>query len=242
MNELIDEIEEQTRELSAEGFVLHVARRFGDRVALSSSLGAEDQVLTDMVCRLTPRFRIFTLDTGRIPEETYDVIAATNERYGIRITVLFPDREEVESMVNKEGPNLFYRSVEARRLCCRVRKVLPLRRQLKELGCWMTGLRRKQSTTRTALRRVEWDEANGLVKANPLVDWTTKQVWDYIREHKVPYNRLHDLGYPSIGCAPCTRAVSAGEDLRSGRWWWELPDHKECGLHVAYGRAVGKSR
>jgi len=204
---------------------------FGDRAAFASSLGAEDQVLTDMLCRLTPAPRIFTLDTGRLPQETYGAIQATNERYGIRIELLFPDREQVEALVAERGPNLFYEGVEQRKRCCFVRKVLPLRRELAQLDAWITGLRREQSVTRAEVRPVEWDGANGLVKINPLYGWTDRQVWDYVRDHDVPYNRLHDIGYPSIGCAPCTRAVRRVEDVRAGRWWWEAPEHKECGLH-----------
>jgi phosphoadenosine phosphosulfate reductase len=154
--------------------------------------------------------------------------------------VLFPDPRDVEAMVNRHGPNLFLQSVELRKECCRVRKVLPLRRELAALDAWVTGLRREQADTRIGLDRIEWDDANGLYKVNPLADWTTEQVWEYIRAHDVPYSRLHERGYPSIGCAPCTRAVDPGEDLRAGRWWWELPEHKECGLHWKDGKLVRK--
>jgi len=236
MKELVESLAAETGDLTAQEFLLHVVKRFGDRVALASSLGAEDQVVTDMLCSIAPRPRIFTLDTGRLPQETYDAIQATNERYGIRIKILFPDRQEVEDLVNGGGPNLFYDSVEARRACCQVRKVRPLRRELATLDAWITGLRREQSVTRAELARVHWDEANGLVKLNPLADWAEDQVWDYVRSHNVPTNRLHALGYPSIGCAPCTRAVAEGEDVRAGRWWWEDPEHKECGLHPGRAR------
>ncbi|MFA6132971.1 MAG: phosphoadenylyl-sulfate reductase [Phycisphaerae bacterium] len=227
--------------MDAGALIAHAISRFGQRVALASSLGAEDQVLTDMLVRLTPQPRIFTLDTGRLPRETYDLIDATRKRYGIEIEVLFPDRADVEQLVT-EGVNLFYDSVEGRKACCHVRKVIPLRRKLAELDAWITGLRREQAVTRADLASVEWDQANGLTKINPLIDWSTEQIWDYIRRHDVPYNALHDRGYPSLGCAPCTRAVQPGEDIRAGRWWWEQPQHKECGLHVVNGQLTRKVR
>ncbi|UCD52583.1 MAG: phosphoadenylyl-sulfate reductase [Phycisphaerales bacterium] len=227
----VAELTEATKGLDALQLLGHVVKQFGDQVALASSLGAEDQVLTDMLCKICDKPRIFTLDTGRLPEETYEVITTTREKYGIAIDILFPDRQQVEEMVNAHGPNLFYESVEARQRCCRIRKIEPLKRVLSNLQAWICGLREEQSMTRTGLQRVEWDETFGLLKISPLADWTTTQVWDYIRANDVPYNRLHDQGYPSIGCAPCTRAVAAGEDIRSGRWWWEQPEHKECGLH-----------
>lgn len=227
--------------LTAERRVARAVEAFGEKFALASSMGAEDQVLTDMVCRTAPTMRIFTLDTGRLPPETYELIERTNERYGIRTQVMFPDSREVEDMVNQEGPNLFYRGTELRKRCCLVRKVLPLRRALQGLDAWMTGLRREQSGTRSELSVAEWDESNELVKVNPLADWTDKQVWRYIRERDVPYSALHDRGYPSIGCGPCTRAVEQGADIRSGRWWWERPEQKECGLHVVDGK-LGRKR
>jgi thioredoxin-dependent adenylylsulfate APS reductase len=176
---------------------------------------------------------VFTLDTGRLNQETYDCMDAIRERYGIQIEVFFPDSNGVEEMVRENGLNLFYNSVELRKLCCGVRKVEPLNRALKGLDAWMTGLRREQAVTRADVRRIELDEDHGnIIKINPLVDWSYGDVWDYIRRKSVPYNRLHKQGYPSIGCAPCTRAVKPGEDLRAGRWWWENPNAKECGLHV----------
>ncbi|MFA6600571.1 MAG: phosphoadenylyl-sulfate reductase [Candidatus Omnitrophota bacterium] len=218
--------------LKAEEVLREVFKIFNrERIALASSLAAEDQVLTDMVLKARPGSRIFTLDTGRLPQETYRVIEATAERYSFRYEVLFPDTGAVEKMVSENGPNLFYASRENRQLCCRVRKVEPLRRQLAGLDAWICGLRRDQAVTRAEVSKIEWDEANGLVKINPLADWTAEDVWNYIHAHNVPYNALHDQGYPSIGCAPCTRAVKLGEDARAGRWWWERPDQKECGLH-----------
>lgn len=227
----VADITAETSGLDPEQLLRHVVDKFADKIALASSFGAEDQVLTDMLYKVSDSPRIFTLDTGRLPQETYDVMAATRERYGIQIEILFPDRKQVEDMVNTRGPNLFYESIEARKLCCQIRKVEPLKRMLSGLQAWICGLRAEQSLTRTGLQRVEWDETFGLLKICPLADWTTEQVWDYIRNNDVPYNKLHDEGYPSIGCAPCTRAIGPDDDIRSGRWWWEEPEHKECGLH-----------
>lgn len=205
---------------------------FGDEIAFATSFGAEDQVITDLLFSHSRTFRIFTLDTGRLPQETCNVFEETRKRYGISIKILFPDTEQVESMVNEHGPNLFYDSVEKRKLCCRLRKIEPLKRELSGLKAWICGLRKEQSVTRSELNAAQWDEGNGLVRICPLANWTTQQVWEYIRNNNLPYNKLHDNGYPSIGCAPCTRAVKDGEDIRAGRWWWELPEHKECGLHL----------
>jgi phosphoadenosine phosphosulfate reductase len=216
-----------------------VLDQFGRKVALSSSFGAEDMVLIDMLMSIDPLARIFTLDTGRLPQETYSLMDATRERYGAAVEVFFPQAEAVQSMVAAHGLNLFYHSVENRQLCCGVRKMEPLRRALAGLDAWITGLRREQSMTRTDARKIEWDDANRLVKVNPLVDWSHEDVWRYIREHNVPYNALHDRGYPSIGCAPCTRAVQPGEHERAGRWWWEHPETRECGLHVSEARSQG---
>lgn len=205
---------------------------FGDKIALSNSMGAEDQVLTDMICKIDKSSKIFTLDTGRIFPETYDLIDRTNKRYGIQIQVYFPDAEKVERMVNNKGVNLFFESIENRKECCHIRKIEPLKRAFKGLSVWICGLRHDQSVTRTEVDIVEWDENNDLVKFNPIVDWTEEQIWDYIKKNKVPYNRLHNQGFPSIGCQPCTRAIEKGEDIRAGRWWWENPESKECGLHT----------
>jgi phosphoadenosine phosphosulfate reductase len=211
-----------------------------DNVALASSLGAEDQVLTDMLFRISSPASFFTLDTGRLPQETLDCLKETEQKYGFEYLVYTPNADAVKKMVEEKGLDLFYESVENRKLCCHVRKVEPLGRALKGLKAWICGLRREQSVTRADLNVIEWDDTNGLYKINPLIDWTEKQVWDYIRAQKVPYNKLHDQGYPSIGCAPCTRAVKPGEDIRAGRWWWEHPDKKECGLHFKDGKAARK--
>ena len=199
--------------------------------AFASSFGAEDQVITDILNREALQASVFTLDTGRLPQETYDVLDATRKHYGIEVEVLFPESSAVEAMVRLHGPNLFYESVELRRECCRIRKVQPLARKLSTLTAWICGLRREQSVTRTAVVPVEWDAAFGLYKINPLAEVSEAWVRDYLKKHSVPVNALHDRGYPSIGCAPCTRAIKPGEDLRAGRWWWEMPEHKECGLH-----------
>lgn len=206
--------------------------KYNDKIAFSSSLGAEDQVITDMISKIDKSAKIFTLDTGRLFPETYDLIDRTSKRYGMPIQVYFPDAHQVEDMVKEKGINLFFESIENRKLCCHIRKIEPLKRAFKGLDVWICGLRRDQSVTRTDVQLVEWDEANGLIKLNPLVEWTEEQVWDYIKTNKVPYNRLHDQGFPSVGCQPCTRAIVEGEDLRAGRWWWENPETKECGLHA----------
>ena len=200
--------------------------------AFANSFGAEDMVLTDLICRHAPAIEIFTLDTGRLPAETYTLMQATLARYGARIKPYFPRHEAVEAYVGEHGPNAFYESVDLRKRCCHIRKVEPLQRALAGKKAWITGLRREQAPTRTELGLAEWDAGNGLHKFNPLIDWTHKEVWDYIHHFEVPYNKLHDQHYPSIGCAPCTRAIAVGEDIRAGRWWWENPESKECGLHV----------
>lgn len=203
------------------------------RVVFSSSLGAEDQVITHMMAALMKDPPVFTLDTGRLFYETFELIEKTNQRYGINIKVLFPDTKLVEEMVAIGGINLFYRSVENRKRCCHVRKIEPLKRALKGSKFWITGLRREQSPTRKDLQFAEWDASNHIIKVNPLLDWSEDQVWDYIKTHNVPYNSLHDKGYRSLGCQPCTRQVMPGEDVRAGRWWWEQPETRECGLHKA---------
>ena len=233
LKSLVPALAQQAQAMSAQDVIRLAVERFGKQVAASSSFGAEDMVLIDMLMRVDRTARIVTLDTGRLPQETYTVIDATRERYGATIEVFFPQAEDVQAMVREHGMNLFYESVDLRKLCCGVRKMEPLKRALAGLDAWITGLRRDQSVTRTAVHTIEWDEGNRLIKVNPLVDWTHDDVWKYIREHNVPYNALHDRGYPSIGCGPCTRAVEPGEHERAGRWWWEHPETKECGLHVA---------
>ncbi len=216
---------------SAVGIIAYFLLHFGDRLVLSTSLGLEDQVLTEMVLRQKRDVEVFTLDTGRLFPETYDLIARTNKYFGIRMKTYFPEPVAVEKMVAENGINLFYDSVENRKKCCGIRKVAQLPRAFAGMEAWICGLRKDQSVSRFFNKMVEWDGNNGLVKINPLINWTEKEVWDYIKMHSIPYNLLHDSGFPSIGCEPCTRAIEPGEDIRSGRWWWENEVHKECGLH-----------
>lgn len=241
--ESITTMNERLANAPAEEILAWAAQVFHPRIGFASSFGAEDMVLLDMLSRLHPRPKVFTLDTGRLPQETYDLMEVARARYGA-IEIYAPEAARVEEIVAEHGPNLFYRSIELRKLCCHVRKIEPLRRALDGLDAWITGLRREQAPTRTAIRHVDLDQANGnRVKVNPLADWTGDDVWNYIRAHDVPYNALHDRGFPSIGCAPCTRAVRPGEDPRAGRWWWEQPDQKECGLHPAgLGTAEARAR
>lgn len=221
------EFMEGTPEKALEYFL----NEFPTSSALSSSLSYEDQTLTDMMVKIRKDARIFTLDTGRQFPETYELIDRTNMQYGIRIEVYFPDFRKVQEMVREHGINLFYDSVEFRHLCCNVRKVEPLKRALEGVEIWISGLRREQSVTRANMQMVEYDTADNVIKLNPLILWTEQQVKDYVARNGVPFNKLHKQGFPSIGCQPCTRAVKPGEDIRAGRWWWEDPDHRECGLH-----------
>jgi phosphoadenosine phosphosulfate reductase len=199
----------------------------------ANSFGAEDMVLTDLIAKHCRGIEIFSLDTGRLPPETYQLMQRTTEHYRRKIRVYFPEAAAVESYVRVNGINGFYDSVSQRQDCCHVRKVEPLKRALAGKKAWITGLRRDQAVTRQNLGESEFDADHGLQKFNPLIDWSQLDVWAYISAHQVPYNALHDLGYSSIGCAPCTRAIKPGEDERAGRWWWENADHKECGLHPA---------
>jgi phosphoadenosine phosphosulfate reductase len=208
-------------------------KNFHPRLSLSCSFGnAEGLVLLDMMHRIEPTSRVYVLDTGRLHQATYDLIDRVRDRYGKNVEVVFPEAAAVEQMVREQGMNLFYESLEKRQLCCRLRKVEPNQRYLAELDGYVTGLRRTQGVTRSEVRKVEIEEPLGLVKINPLADWSREQVWDYVRDHRVPVNRLHAEGFPSVGCGPCTRAVAEGDDPRSGRWWWENEDTRECGLHV----------
>ncbi len=208
--------------------------KFHPRLALSCSFGdAEGMVLLDMMHRIEPASRVFVLDTGRMHQETYDLIDRVRDRYDKEVEVVLPDTGAVQSMVREHGMNLFYESLEKRKLCCNLRKVEPSARFLAEVDAYVTGLRRGHGPTRSDTGKVEIDRANGgIVKVNPLADWANDDVWQYVRSHDVPVNRLHGKGFPSVGCAPCTRAIKAGEDPRAGRWWWENPETKECGLHA----------
>lgn len=214
-----------------------VARDFSPAV-FASSLAAEDMVLTDLILKAKLPISIFSLETGRLNQETLDVLAKVKAHYGYDIELFYPQQQAVDRYVAQHGLNAFYESVDLRRECCRIRKVEPLGRALAGKQAWVTGQRRAQSSTRAELAVQELDTANGLTKFNPLADWREEDVWHYIRSNDVPYNALHDQGFPSIGCAPCTRAVQPGEDLRAGRWWWENPDSKECGLHMVDGKLI----
>jgi phosphoadenosine phosphosulfate reductase len=227
----VDDLNKQFEGKSPREVLEFFLDKYKGKIALSSSLSIEDQVLTDLIVKTDKEARIFTLDTGRLFPETYSLIDKTNLRYNIKLEVLFPDYKEVEKLVKAEGINLFYAGIEQRKACCRVRKLEPLKRAFEGLEVWICGLRKEQSVTRQAVQLVEWDENNGLIKLNPLINFTEAEVWEYIRTNSVPYNKLHDQGFPSIGCQPCTRAVQPGEDIRAGRWWWENPEQKECGLH-----------
>lgn len=231
----LEESSTDFEDLTAFEVVTWALENYHPRLALACSFQAEGSVLIDMMYRVCgPAFRIFTLDTGRLNQETYDCMDAIRARYGVGVEVYFPDAMKVQEMVRCHGLNLFYNSIDLRKLCCGVRKVEPLNRALRGLDAWMTGLRREQAVTRADVRKAELDRDHGnIIKINPLADWSSDEVWDYIRRHNLPYNRLHRQGYPSIGCAPCTRAVKPGEDERAGRWWWENPDTRECGLHVS---------
>ena len=221
--------------LSSSDLLSWALEAFGDSFAIASSFQKEDMVLIDLASRIRAGFRVFTLDTGRLHEETYQMIERVRERYGVSVESVFPDRVEIEQMVAQFGPNLFYHSPEARHMCCDARKTRPLGRKLRELRAWATGLRREQSPTRSHVPRVE--EVDGLVKLNPLADWTSAQVAEYTRERDLPLHPLYARGFASIGCAPCTRAIQPGEEERAGRWWWEQ-GQKECGIHFGEDGAV----
>jgi phosphoadenosine phosphosulfate reductase len=207
------------------------------KIAVASSFGAEDVVIIDMIVKINPKARIFTLDTGRLNQETYDLMDEIRSKYNTNIEVKFPDQNEVEQMVRVNGMNLFYQSTGNRKLCCGIRKVHPLNKMLSSLDGWITGLRSDQTDVRSTAQKIEIDEQhNNIIKINPIIEWTWEQTWDYIKKNNVPYNKLHDTGFPSIGCEPCTRAIKPGEPLRAGRWWWESNGEKECGLHADHGK------
>jgi phosphoadenosine phosphosulfate reductase len=227
----------QTLVENTQATLKRIAAEFTPAV-FASSLAAEDMVLTDMILRAKLPIGVFTLETGRLHKETLGMVDRIKETYGYEIKLYKPEPAAVDAYVQQNGLNAFYDSVEMRKECCRIRKVEPLKRALAGNKAWVTGQRRSQSTTRAELAVQENDEAHGMTKFNPLADWSEEDVWNYIRSNKVPYNPLHDKGYPSIGCEPCTRAIQPGEDVRAGRWWWENPESKECGLHVVDGKLV----
>ncbi|MGN6803528.1 MAG: phosphoadenylyl-sulfate reductase [Ginsengibacter sp.] len=218
--------------LPLEEVIRNLAEHFPQKVTFSTSFSYEDQLITDKILSNQLPVNIFTLDTGRLFEETYSCWSATNERYQTKIRAYYPDHTLLESFVAQHGPNSFYESVDQRKACCYVRKVEPLKRALKGNALWITGIRAEHSPNRHDMQQVEWDEGNQIIKYHPLLHWTTQEVKDYINKHNVPYNILHDKGFVSIGCAPCTRAIRPGEDFRAGRWWWEDNTKKECGLHI----------
>jgi len=230
---MLGDLRERFRGAPPEVVLAWAFGRYHPEIALASSFSMEDIVLTAMMAEIRSDARVFALDTGRLNEETYEAAEAVRARFGLRIEWHFPDRAAVEALEREKGLFSFRESLENRHECCRIRKVEPLSRALSGLRAWVTGQRREQGVTREGLPVIEIDAAHGgILKLNPLAEWTGDQVETFVRERNLPYNRLHDAGYPSIGCAPCTRAVRPGEDLRAGRWWWERPEHKECGLHL----------
>lgn len=228
----IPSLAQTANDVRIEEFLLALTRQFPGTVTFSTSFSYEDQVITDKILTNNIPIKIFTLDTGRLFPETYSVWRSTNEKYNTHIKAYYPDAFSLESFVEKKGPNAFYESVENRKDCCYIRKVAPLKRALKDNSIWITGLRAEHSADRHKMPQVEWDESNNVIKYHPILHWTTEEVKQYINENDIPYNSLHDKGFVSIGCAPCTRAIRPGEDFRAGRWWWEDDSKKECGLHV----------
>jgi len=230
----LDSIREKINGLDPVAALGFLANEFPDQIVFSTSFGWEDQVITHMIFTNNLPIKVFTLETGRLFPETYYVWNRTMEMYEKPIHAYYPNHELLEKMVNSKGPSSFYESVENRKECCGIRKIEPLKRALAGNKCWVTGIRAEQSANRQDMHNLEWDEQNNLIKFHPIYDWTLDQVKEYIRKYNVPYNTLHDKGFPSIGCQPCTRAVQPGEDFRAGRWWWEDQSKKECGLHEAH--------
>jgi len=234
----LSEIAQRAAVLSIEEMIQSLSEEFPGQVTFSTSFSYEDQLITDKILSNQLAVSIFTLDTGRLFEETYSVWSATNERYNTHIRGYYPDHNLLEPYIAQRGPNSFYESVDERKACCYVRKVEPLKRALKDQAVWITGVRSDHSANRHDMPQVEWDEGNQIIKYHPLLHWSTAEVKDYINKYNIPYNILHDRGFVSIGCAPCTRAIKPGEDFRAGRWWWEDNNKKECGLHASHARAV----
>jgi len=241
--EIVIKKQEEFELLSADEILDWAVSEIGvDNFILASSMSVEGQVLSDMLFKRSRKARVVMIDTGRLNQETYEIAEWTNKYYGVSIEVVFPDSIEIENMVNVFGVNLFYDSVENRKLCCEIRKVHPLRKKLKGLQAWMTGLKRVDSENRTTLKKLEWDEKFNLLKLNPIADWTDEKLWHYVEKNQIKVNPLYKLGYKSIGCACCTRPVNEGEESRSGRWWWEDRAHSECGLHIVDGKLIRKNR
>lgn len=227
----INELNEQFLNANPNEVLQFFIDKYKREIAFASSMGAEDQVITHFIAEIDKSVKIFTLDTGRVFPETYSLISKTNKHFQINIQIYFPDTNNVEKMINEKGINLFYDSIENRKLCCNIRKIEPLNRAFQGLKVWICGLRREQAITRKDMQMIEWDITNNMLKINPLINWNEKELWDFIKQKGIPYNKLHDQSFPSIGCQPCTRSISEGEDVRAGRWWWENPESKECGLH-----------
>lgn len=227
---LQDLIKKSSQNNSIEAVLDHLTGIFPDEICFSTSFSMEDQVITDLVKESS--IKIFTLDTGRLFEDTYNTWNLTRSKYQLDIKAYYPNQEELEAFIQQKGPDSFYTSVDNRKKCCEIRKVHPLKRALQGNKVWITGLRAEHSPDRNDLRQLEWDESNQIIKYHPMLFWTTDQVKNYVKEKQIPYNILHDRGFVSIGCAPCTRAIQPGEDFRAGRWWWEDASKKECGLHV----------
>ena len=231
MKETIEELNKKLSNNSPENILIYFLNKYKGSIAFSTSLGAEDQALTNMIVKIDPSAEIFTLDTGRLFPESYDLIERTNKKFRIKIKVYFPFSRQIESMIQEHGVNLFYESVEKRKLCCHYRKKEPLKRALQNKEAWISGIRKEQSDIRQLNELVEWDPVHKIIKVNPLINWTEKQVWDYIDKHNIPVSPLHKKGFKSIGCQPCTRAIQEGEDFRQGRWWWEDRSKRECGIN-----------
>jgi phosphoadenosine phosphosulfate reductase len=238
MNMTIQELKDKTQDLAAQELLKKVLKEYHPEIGLACSFSIEDIVIAHMMKSLVDTPVIFAIDTGRLHEETYECAENMRLKLGLAIHWFFPDRDAVESLEHEKGLYSFRESLENRHECCGIRKVEPLNRALESLSGWITGQRSEQSITRNSLERIQLDQAHGgIIKINPLADWSEEKVWEYIRLHKLPYNRLHDQGFPSIGCSPCTRPIREGEHPRAGRWWWEDPENKECGLHLTPDRS-----
>jgi len=229
---MIASLKKELAALDARQIIQFISDRYGDKAVFSTSFGIEDQVITHMLADAGTKASIFTLETGRLFPETYYVWNRTLEKYGLPIKAYYPDTAAVERLVTEKGPSSFYESVENRKECCYIRKIEPLKRAIQGYEIWITGIRAEQSANREDMDFVEWDAANQIIKVHPLFHWTLSDVEDFLKQHHVPYNPLHDKGFPSIGCQPCTRAIQPGDDFRAGRWWWEDKSKKECGLHA----------
>lgn len=234
---MIAQIKEEIAGLNAAEIIALIQQKYGSKAVFSTSFGIEDQVITHLIAKATTadsndNISLFTLETGRLFPETYYVWNRTLETYKLPIKAYYPATQAVEDLVTKKGPSSFYESVENRKECCYIRKIEPLHRAIQGFDIWITGIRKEQSANREDMENVEWDAANKIIKIHPLFDWTLEEVESFLRKNGIPYNPLHDKGFPSIGCQPCTRAIAAGEDFRAGRWWWEDQSKKECGLHV----------